>query len=404
MTDETSGRGNAASRSDTAVPVRTINIHQVKLKTRKQMERTIQRERLGWWHDVCPGEKMVLRDATASDLARCIRKEGDTRGPEAFLCELPANGSLISLDAIEHRITIAVPIDAHESERGLVWKAAGDPTPRPRHYVAPKSIPFQARVQPWMLECFGAEISADHLERNHRFFEEAAELVQGCGMTASEAHQLVDYVYGRPSGEKHQEIGGVMVTLAALCLAQGQDMHAAGETELARVWTKVEQIRAKQAAKPRHSPLPEHVRQFGQDIDAERTAAVRTLQHAGYTYAGGQQWKPPLGKPPVWTIYETDASRDVLAERRRHLEVEGWTHERDDDYNTAELALAAAAYALHAGGQKSAAGITWPQSWAMEWFKPTAARRNLVKAGALILAEIERIDRAAARAQTTGDK
>jgi hypothetical protein len=33
-------------------------------------------------------------------------------------------------------------------------------------------------------------------------------------------------------------------------------MHACGETELARIWTKVEAIRAKQAAKPKHSPLP----------------------------------------------------------------------------------------------------------------------------------------------------
>lgn len=44
--------------------------------------------------------------------------------------------------------------------------------------------------------------------------------------------------------------------MAAYCLAHGLDMHEAGETELARIWTKVEQIRAKQAAKPRHSPLP----------------------------------------------------------------------------------------------------------------------------------------------------
>ena len=109
-----------------------------------------------------------------------------------------------------------------------------------------------------MMACFGPEIAADIQERNHRFLEEALELVQACGATASEAHQLVDYVYGRPVGDKHQEIGGVMVTLAALCLAQGQNMHAAGETELARIWTKVEQIRAKQAAKPKHSPLPEH--------------------------------------------------------------------------------------------------------------------------------------------------
>jgi len=34
-------------------------------------------------------------------------------------------------------------------------------------------------------------------------------------------------------------------------------LHGHGETELARVWTKVEKIRAKQAAKPKHSPLPQ---------------------------------------------------------------------------------------------------------------------------------------------------
>lgn len=116
--------------------------------------------------------------------------------------------------------------------------------------------PFQQRVQPWMLACFGEAIAADREERNHRFLEEALELVQATGCTAGEAHQLVDYVFARPVGEPAQEVGGVMVTLAALCLAQGLDMHDAGEVELARIWTKVEAIRAKQAAKPKHSPLP----------------------------------------------------------------------------------------------------------------------------------------------------
>lgn len=118
--------------------------------------------------------------------------------------------------------------------------------------------PFQRRVRPWMQACFGEEISADRVERNHRFLEEALELAQANGCTRSEARQLVDYVFDRPLGEIGQEIGGVMVTLAALCLAVGEDMHVAGETELARIWTKVEAIRAKQAAKPRHSPLPAH--------------------------------------------------------------------------------------------------------------------------------------------------
>lgn len=116
---------------------------------------------------------------------------------------------------------------------------------------------FQARVEPWLMACFGEEIADDFRERNHRFFEEATELVQACGMTSSEAHQLVDYTFGRPVGEKAQEAGGVMVTLAALCRAQRIDMHQCGEIELARIWTMVEKIRAKQAAKPKHSPLPE---------------------------------------------------------------------------------------------------------------------------------------------------
>lgn len=128
--------------------------------------------------------------------------------------------------------------------------------PQPQPVQAQPSDAFQQRVSPWMQACFGPAISADKSERNHRFLEESLELVQACGCTEDEAHQLVSYVYGRPTGEPAQEVGGVMVTLAALCLAQGLDMHANGETELARIWTKVDQIRAKQAAKPKHSPLP----------------------------------------------------------------------------------------------------------------------------------------------------
>lgn len=127
--------------------------------------------------------------------------------------------------------------------------------------VEDRAVPvgqFQARVQPWLMACFGEMIAGDREERNHRFLEEALELVQACSCTADEAHQLVDYVFGRPAGEKGQEVGGVMVTLAALCLAQGLDLHDEAETELARIWTKVEQICAKQAAKPKYSPLPEH--------------------------------------------------------------------------------------------------------------------------------------------------
>jgi hypothetical protein len=110
---------------------------------------------------------------------------------------------------------------------------------------------FQARVKAWLLECFGETIAADKTERCHRFLEESLELVQSIGITASEAHQLVDYVFSRPTGDRQQECGGVMVTLAALCQAVDLDMTQAGETELTRVWTKIEKIRAKQAGKPK---------------------------------------------------------------------------------------------------------------------------------------------------------
>lgn len=114
---------------------------------------------------------------------------------------------------------------------------------------------FQRRVAPWMQATFGEVISNDRSERNHRFLEEALELVQACGCTRHEAYMLVDYVFDRPSGEIGQEIGGVCVTLAALCLAQRRDMHVEGDRELRRIWGKVEALRDKQASRPKSSPL-----------------------------------------------------------------------------------------------------------------------------------------------------
>ncbi|WP_197672302.1 hypothetical protein [Cupriavidus nantongensis] len=190
------------------------------------------------------GSHFTLSDETAWDTV-----SGE---PQNFWCD-DAGTATVEDGSIAKAVLQGKAFDVEEPEPAIEGEAFTAPT------VSASPAPFQTRVQPWMMECFGAQIAADQQERNHRFLEEALELVQACGATASEAHQLVDYIYGRPVGDKHQEAGGVMVTLAALCLAQGLDMDAAGEAELARIWTKVEQIRAKQAAKPKHSPLPEHV-------------------------------------------------------------------------------------------------------------------------------------------------
>lgn len=86
-------------------------------------------------------------------------------------------------------------------------------------------------------------------------------------------------------------------------------------------------------------------------------------------------------------IEMTKAAADVLAERRRQIEAEGCEH------SAGEMAKAAACYALVSAGFNPDATITvWP--WHRRWWKPSDKRCNLVKAAALILAEIERLDRA----------
>jgi hypothetical protein len=147
----------------------------------------------------------------------------------------------------------------------------------PQAQQATESTSFQNRVDPWLQKCFCKVIAADTVERNHRFIEEALELVQACGMPKTDAHSLVEYVYGRPCGELSQEVGGVMVTLAALCIARGTDMHADAEKELARIWTKVDVIRAKQAAKPRGSALPEAPR-HAQQVKQLRELVAKVLE------------------------------------------------------------------------------------------------------------------------------
>jgi hypothetical protein len=124
------------------------------------------------------------------------------------------------------------------------------------------------------------------------------------------------------------------------------------------------------------------------------------------------------------------AETDVLVERRRQqlpepeeseevcdgVHGEAYTARWDDDTNgDGELAQAAMVYAYGAtltdytrqimlqqahAGRPTFAGERWPASWDFAHYKPTTPRRDLVKAGALILAEIERLDRKVERDAT----
>lgn len=92
---------------------------------------------------------------------------------------------------------------------------------------------------------------------------------------------------------------------------------------------------------------------------------------------------------------------EIAEERRGQIQREGRLPADDDAYGKGELALAAGCYALSAsgahGGMPCLVRFIWP--WAMSWWKPKGARRDLVRAAALIVAEIERLDRAEQRSE-----
>jgi hypothetical protein len=136
----------------------------------------------------------------------------------------------------------------------------------------------------------------------------------------------------------------------------------------------------------------------------ESTAGTRRQMMANALTAAMNNTRP-TGDDVVEKV--NAALNDIAAERSRQIESEGWTADHDDAHGGEELARAAACYAIgwqtvryrHIDGRARGEewGVEWRDVWPWdrEWWKPKDHRRNLIKAGALIVAEIERIDRAA---------
>lgn len=90
---------------------------------------------------------------------------------------------------------------------------------------------------------------------------------------------------------------------------------------------------------------------------------------------------------------------DIAYERRRQIESEGWSAAHDDSHDDGEMARAAASYALAGAGfspkvfSVDLCERIWPWSW--EWWKIArkTRRQRLIVAAALLVAEIERLDR-----------
>jgi hypothetical protein len=121
---------------------------------------------------------------------------------------------------------------------------------------------------------------------------------------------------------------------------------------------------------------------------------LRPSERLDQVLAAGVKGFEGLSESP--SSMQSRGARDVLAERERQIDEEGWTPEHDDQHTDGSIARAAGCYALHASGlPEQHARHFWPWEW--KWWKPSPqdARRMLVKAAALIIAEIDRLDRAA---------
>lgn len=110
---------------------------------------------------------------------------------------------------------------------------------------------FQHTIAKWCEDMFGPKCAKDPQERGLRLLEEALEASQAVHVSQEDAHKLVDYVYGRPTGEISQEVSGVLVTVLALAASIGISAEASLLRELHRIHEPSfrEKIRAKHNTK-----------------------------------------------------------------------------------------------------------------------------------------------------------
>lgn len=142
------------------------------------------------------------------------------------------------------------------------------------------------------------------------------------------------------------------------------------------------------------------------EIDARLNALYREMVDSGQHNGGmsGVAWDRAVfrmaSKQPAQAVDLGTGIKAIASERERQLCIEGFSRDSDEQYREGELARAATAYVqlaamdLQVGSRKHIASqeppFFWP--WAQEWWKPVDARRDLVRAGALIAAQIDLID------------
>lgn len=90
-------------------------------------------------------------------------------------------------------------------------------------------------IYDWVCRSFGTAVAVNLEERACRVLEEAAELAQASQVSHAKARIIIDSVFFKPTGAIYQEIGGVGITLLALCEARNIDLDKATFDELRRI-------------------------------------------------------------------------------------------------------------------------------------------------------------------------
>lgn len=142
---------------------------------------------------------------------------------------------------------------------------------------------------------------------------------------------------------------------------------------------------------------------FDEPRDAVRKEAIQTAVMAMRVVLDGDAtlrlWRAMRGLDPLIEGESLSGAEQIALERQRQIAIEGWTPQHDDAHRDGELAKAASCYAWMATQSDNMREVfdspppTWPNDWSDEWWKPKDRLADLVRAGALIAAEIDRLQR-----------
>ncbi|KAB2783716.1 MazG-like family protein [Brucella anthropi] len=249
-----------------------------------------------------------------------------------------------------------------------------------------------ARDQEW-------NTGSERLSLTFRATELAGEVGEACNVIKKLERERIGLVGSRDTKEHlAEELADIVICTDLVAMDAGIDLDAA-------IAAKFNATSEKNGLATRLSISPAMALPF-EATPAMVKAALDLVWEESETHGDlvCRLWRAMAAVAPD----QPSAAIDVLAERHRQIEAEGWTPEHDDGHRDFSIPRAAATYAYGAGvgvenravmdGHGNSGSIPilkmiWPMSWDWGWYKPKNRRADLVKAAALILAEVERLDR-----------